>query len=259
MPVGFQCLLTPRHFMIIVSTRTLAATLQHVVIHNNCARWTRSWNAPPPAKTAASVTREEVLWEARVIWLMPSIIRVRARRDSSDRRPIIIIRPGRKHQHRAILCYRPRDTRRRCSSPAIVTAGNFPPFLSLFRLHFATLRKWEETKNDVRCDNLSRVEPIAKPTAPGRAIAKAVAPAFIMQITIVSHWLLRKCTSQRRRAGYRFLRTPKLQLCPLACFIRHVLGAVARRVIRRSELYKVCKFSEFSLKIYFFPRILNRF
>lgn len=37
---------------------------------------------------------------------------------------------------------------------------------------------------------------------------------------------LRKCSSQRRRAGYRFLRTPKLQLCPLAYFIRRVLGAV---------------------------------
>jgi len=69
-PVGFQCLLTPRHFTIIVSTRTLAATLRHV-IHNKCARWARSWNAPPPAETAARVLREEALWEARVIWLMP--------------------------------------------------------------------------------------------------------------------------------------------------------------------------------------------
>jgi len=68
-----------------------------------------------------------------LIWLMPSIICARAQQwDSSDRRPIIIIRPGHKHSNRATLCYRLRDIHR-CFLSTIVTKI-FPSFfLFLFQ------------------------------------------------------------------------------------------------------------------------------
>jgi len=101
-----------------------------------------------------------------------------------------------------------------------------------FSFHFIILHGRKETVKQMTlcCVNLSRTSSIAKSTALARNRFRDCAGfhnANYDRFTLP----LRKCTSQRRRAGYRFLRTPKLQLRSRVCFIRHDTWRHSRRVI----------------------------
>lgn len=185
----------------------------------------------------------EVLWGySRYLINVVNNSRAGARWDSSDRRTIIIIRPGRK-QHRATLYYRSRDisqvflARDRDRGKFSLLLPFSPRFTLLSRTGGKKRPSDERRYVALICHGSGRLR--NRERWPRNRFRGC--PGFHNANYDRFALPLRKCSSQRCRVGYRFLRTPKLQLCPARVFHKARTWRRARRIIYE-ELHKSCNF-----------------